>query len=206
MLITDIDLLKLEPSVYSDPFFTGQKRCGGANGLVAGTQFTAAGVDFIESQIAAGMVIYLASADNVIKGSYEITEILDSGHLLASQLRGNSTEPLIPIGSASGLTWSIKTYKPQFAAAENELAYVLRLRPAWPDGPYELSSLTNQEFVKQLLACRLLAQLFANLYGTMPAASDESAPAVWESHRKKHMDYKLTADMMLADLACRTNA
>ena len=60
---SDVDLVKFEPEVFGSWFLSSQMLCGGDNGIVAGTQFTAAGVDFIASQVQAGGVIWLESAD-----------------------------------------------------------------------------------------------------------------------------------------------
>jgi hypothetical protein len=54
---SDVDLAKYEPGVFGLWFLSSQVLCGGANGIVAGTQFTASGVDFTSAQVAAGNVM-----------------------------------------------------------------------------------------------------------------------------------------------------
>ena len=125
-MLTDTDILKTEPSLFSDACFTLQKLCGGTNGIVAGTQFTASGVDFSASGVAAGGVIWLESVDGSIKGGFEIVSLIDSTHLTVSILRSDPTGSAIPVGSASGLTWSIKTFKPQISTVETQLSHRLR--------------------------------------------------------------------------------
>ncbi|MHC4238036.1 MAG: hypothetical protein ACYSSM_07350 [Planctomycetota bacterium] len=56
---SDVDLAKFEPGVFGSWFLSSQVLCGGANGIVAGTQFTASGVDCTLAQASAGGVIYL---------------------------------------------------------------------------------------------------------------------------------------------------
>ncbi|MHC5165900.1 MAG: hypothetical protein ACYSOI_11315 [Planctomycetota bacterium] len=99
---SDVDLAKFEPGVFGSWFLSSQVLCGGANGIVAGTQFTASGVDFTAAQAAAGGVIYLESADGAIKGAFEIVSVDDATHLTVSVLRVNNEQAAIPVGSASG--------------------------------------------------------------------------------------------------------
>ena len=82
----DVDLARYEPGVFGDWVLSSQVLCGGVNGIVAGTQFTASGVDFSAAQVAEGGVIYLASADGAIKGAFEIASVIDSTHLTASEV------------------------------------------------------------------------------------------------------------------------
>ena len=42
----DVDVARYEPNVFGLWYVSSQVLCGGANGIVAGTQFTASGVDF----------------------------------------------------------------------------------------------------------------------------------------------------------------
>ena len=103
-LITDVDIAKTEAEVFSLAVYEGQKRCGGTNGIVAGTQFTASGVDFSNAQITAGHVIALSATDGSIDGVFEIVSVIDSSHLTVSQIRTDPADAAIAVGSASGLT------------------------------------------------------------------------------------------------------
>ena len=70
----DVDLARYEPGVFGSWFLSSQILCGGTNGIVSVSQFTASGVDFNAAQVAAGGVIYLESADGAIQGAFEIVE------------------------------------------------------------------------------------------------------------------------------------
>jgi hypothetical protein len=191
-MITDVDVAKMDAEVFSSSAFGAQKRCGGTNGIVAGTQFTAAGVDFNASQVAAGCVIHLSSADGVINGIFEVVSVIDSGHLTVSQLRNNTTDAAIPVAAASGLTWSIKTLGPQIIQAELELSARLGLKPGKPDAAYALSEVQNGNAIKQILTALLLVQVYTVLYMT----STESAVQV--GYEKKRTWYGQQGERLMA--------
>ena len=158
---------------------------------MAGTQFTAAGVDFNASQIAAGYVIYLHSTDGVIDGVFEVVSVLDAGHLTVSQLRNDPGDAAIPIGSASGLTWSIKTLAPQITQAELELSTRLGLKPGKPDAVYALDEMQNTDAIKQVLTALLLTGVYTVLY-TTTIDSD-----IRTGYEKKRMWYEQQSERLL---------
>ena len=199
MLLTDTDILKIEPSLFSDACFASQVLCGGTNGIVAGTQFTASGVDFTASGVAAGGVIHLASADGVIDGAFEIVSIIDSTHITVSILRSDPAGSAIPVGSASGLTWSIKTYAPQISIAETQLSHRLRCLPGWEAATVTLAELDNAEAVRLVCLQMLLGNLYGTLYGTFPAYTAETAD-VWQSHKDKCVRYRTMTELMVRAL------
>ena len=161
---SDVDLAKFEPNVFGSWFLSSQVLCGGANGIVAGTQFTASGVDFTTAQVAAGGVIYLESTDGTIKGAFEIVAVVDSTHLTVSVLRAGSEQAAIPIGSASGLTWRIVTYAPQAREVLFQLSQKLGLSPGAPGAEHSADDITNPGALRQASVFGILAAVFEALY------------------------------------------
>ena len=198
-MLTDRDILAAEPSLFSDACFSSQKLCGGTNGIVAGTQFTASGVDFTASGVTAGGVIWLTSADGSIDGGFEIVSLIDSTHITVSILRSDPAGAAIPVGSASGLTWSIKTFAPQISVAQTQLSHRLRCLPGWEAATETLETLDNPESVKLALLYLLLADVFGAVYGTYPAYAAESAD-VWQSHKDKCVRYRAMTELMVRAL------
>ena len=198
-MLNDVDILKVEPSLFSDACFDSQVLCGGTNGIVAGTQFTASGVDFTSSGVTAGGVIWLTSADGSIDGGFEIVSIIDSGHITVSILRSDPAAGAIPVGSASGLTWSIKTFAPQITVAETQLSHRLRCLPGWEAATVTLAELANTEAVKLAGLQTLLGNLFGTLYGTFPAYTAETAD-IWQSHKDKCVRYRAMTELMVRAL------
>ncbi|RKY04087.1 MAG: hypothetical protein DRP56_10525 [Planctomycetota bacterium] len=192
MIITDTDIAKVDAEVFSSAAYGSQVRCGGTNGIVAGTQFTASGVDFNSSQVTAGCVIYLHSADGTIDGVFEIVSVIDSTHLTVSQIRNDPTDSAIAVGSASGLTWSIKTLGPQIGAAELELSIRLGLKPGKADAAYSLDEIQNTDTIKQIAIAVLLAGVYTVLYTTSADAT------VRAGHEAKRAWYGQQVERLLA--------
>lgn len=191
-MLTDRDILAIEPTLFSDACFTSQTLCGGTNGIVAGTQFTASGVDFNASGVTAGGVIHLKSVDGSIDGGFEIISVLDAGHLSVSILRSDPSGAAMPVGSASGLTWSIKTFGPQIALSETQLSHRLRCLPGWEDATVTLAELDNPEAVKLVWLYCVLAHLYGAMVGTTEAAETR-----WDSYQQKRNVYRAMTEMMI---------
>ena len=198
-MLNDVDILRSEPSLFSEACFSSQKLCGGTNGIVAGTQFTASGVDFTASGVTAGGVINLAAADGSIDGGFEIVSIIDSTHITVSILRSDPAAGAIAVGSASGLTWSVKTYAPQITVSETQLSHRLRCLPGWENATVTLAELENAEAVRLACLQTLLGNLYGTLYGTFPAYTAETAE-VWESHKDKCVRYRAMTELMVRAL------
>jgi len=160
---SDVDLAKYEPNVFGSWYLSSQVLCGGANGIVAGTQFTASGVDFTAAQISAGNVIWLESVDGTIKGAFEVVETIDSTHLTVSVLRTSSEQAAIPIGSASGMTWRIVTYGPQAYEVLWQLSQKLGLSPGCVS-EQSVDDIVTVEPLRQASVFGILAAVFEALY------------------------------------------
>ena len=199
-IINDVDVIKVDGEVYSSAAFGAQVRCGGTNGIVAGTQFTASGVDFNASQVTAGCVIYLNSVDGSIDGVFEIVSVIDSTHLTVSQIRTDVGDVAIAVGSASGLTWSIKTLGPQIVQAELELSARLGLKPGKPGAAYALDEVQNTDMLKQIATAVLLAGVYTVLYTTSTDAT------VRDGYEKKRAWYGQQAERMLSGMSVQLPA
>ncbi|MCE5187319.1 MAG: hypothetical protein LLF76_14465 [Planctomycetaceae bacterium] len=160
----DADLARFEAGVFGDWHLRGQAVCGGANGIVAGTQFTAAGVDFAAARVAAGDVLWLQSADSTIAAAYEIDEVLDSGHLEVGVLRSEADEELVPVAAASGLTWRIVKYAVQAYETMWEMSRRLGLRPGCAGADHSVEDVVNAEALRQASIFGTLAMILEAVY------------------------------------------
>lgn len=159
----DVDLAGFEPGVFGSWFLSSQVLGSGSNGIVAGTQFTASGVDFAAAQVAAGGVIYLESADGAVKGAFEIVDVIDSTHLTVSVLRVRAEQAAIPVGSASGLTWRIVSYASQAYEVLWQLSQKLGLSPGCAS-EQSVDDIVNTEPLRQASVFGILAAVFEALY------------------------------------------
>lgn len=163
MLSRDVDLARFEGAVFGELYLKSQVVCGGTNGIVAGTQFTAAGADFAACAVEAGNVIWLQSADGAIAGAYEIAQVIDSGHLAVSVVRSDETQALVPVAAASGLTWRIVRYAAQAHEIEWEISRRLGLGPGCAGAAHSIEDVTDAEALRQASVFGTLALVFEAL-------------------------------------------
>lgn len=161
---TDTDLMKFEPNVFGSWFLSSQVLCGGENGIVAGTQFIASGVDFVASGIQPGNIIWLQSADESLKGAFEIVETLDATHLTVSVVRINEQQSPTPVGAVSGLTWRIVTYAPQAYEVLWQISQRLGLSPGAAGADFDVDDILNPDTLRQASVFGTLVLIFEALY------------------------------------------
>lgn len=190
----DSDLVKFEPGVFGAWYRPSQVLCGGTNGIIAGTQFTAAGVNFVAAQVQPGGAIWLQSADGAITGAFEIVAVVDSGHLTVSVIRANDQQAVIPVGSASGLTWRIVTYAPQAYEVLWQISQRLGLSPGYAGADYAVEDIVNAAALRQASVFGVLAMVFGSLYQGMDGQ---------EALKDKHEIYRLRFAEAMARLRLR---
>jgi len=106
---TDIDLLLWEPKLLEEAAFASQILLSGSCDLNA-TAITIASGSFIDSKVQAGNVVVLAGS---IAGCFPIVTVDSATELNISALYADLSEPLVEpsvIGTAAGLTFSIRTF------------------------------------------------------------------------------------------------
>ena len=117
MFATDIDLLTVEPNLFAEVGWSGQ-RLVSTTGTLSGTTLTLSGSDLAASGIEAGCVVLMSGVP------LEVMERLSTTTLKVSLVRWGRTGPAIPpVGMTSGLC-EVWTLRPQIAIAHR---HVLRL-------------------------------------------------------------------------------
>ena len=162
----DVDLLKFEPTLFSEANFPGQALCKGANGAVDGTIFTASGENFSGKGVSAGGVVFLQSLDGMIDAAYEIVSVDSATQLTISVVRSDPEQSPIPVGSGSGLIYRIITFAPQAAETLDEITGWFGLRPGLADSTYGTEDISDPTPLHLLSAYRVLAMIFGTLGGT----------------------------------------
>lgn len=199
MLCADIDILKLEPTLFAGTSFPfpSQSLCRGANGALAGTAFSAAGMNYTSQGVAVGHVIYLSDGVGNIDGVYEIVNVVSTTQLTLSVVRSNDTASAISIGSGSNLFFRISTFGPQIAQAEYELSQRLRLKPGFSDSAYDLTNLADQKNLKAACVFWSLSRIFGSRYGS---GTGDGLSATWTAYQNKMTDYMERAEISLRHL------
>ncbi|MEN6308991.1 MAG: hypothetical protein ABFD91_14680 [Anaerohalosphaeraceae bacterium] len=165
----DADVVRVEPGVFAGSPFAGQVLCSGANGVLAGTAFSAAVENFIGKGVAAGHVIVLQSLDGAINAAYEVVSVVSATQLEVSAVRADSQTPAIPVGTSSGLIYRIATFGPQAAIAAEEITARLGLRPGCSENTYGPEHIVDATPLRMVSVYRVLMMVFVIQAGTTDA-------------------------------------
>lgn len=120
MFASDRDLLVLEPGLFRDVLWLGQRLWSGTAG-VSGTTLTAAGVDFAALGVNAGHVVTVDGA------GLEVVARTGATTLTVSRPRGDAGEAAVAPTAGSNLPAVISTFRPQLALAHRQLLRMLGL-------------------------------------------------------------------------------
>jgi hypothetical protein len=110
---TDSDLLGFEPLLFRDAAFASQT-LGGGTGDLAGTTFTRSAGSFTDEHVTAGGVIWLGDP---LGGCFPIISVDAADTLTLSVNYGEAAEAPSPVGSAMGVAFAVRTFRPQLELA-----------------------------------------------------------------------------------------
>jgi hypothetical protein len=159
----DVDILKYEPILFSDLYFAGQVLAIGSGAVISNSILTAADGNFINSQIASGMVVYLQNQDNTISSAYEIISVNSATQLALSVLRADSQTNAVPVSDGDDVSYRICTYQAQSKEMLLQLAQQFGLRPAVADGTYSIDDILEPSVLRQVSVYGVLSMIYATL-------------------------------------------
>ena len=176
-LITDIELIRIEPSIFIDAPNAATTLLSAADGAVSGTTLTSAGSDFAAAGIDAGHVAVVGNE------AIEIDERLSATTLAVSRPRTSSTEEKIDPTQGTGLAITVRTFARLIEEEQLMILAALGENPTDPDAPIEESQILNVADIGRLIALRTIAQAFAVAAAADP--SDLSLAQRWNVYRSR---------------------
>ncbi len=163
MLASDRDLLILEPTLFRDVVWLGQRLSRGG-GTISGTVLTFASPDVAleDAGVTSGHVATVAGV------SYEVIERVGANQVHVSRPRASAAGTTLPPSPVAGADAWVVTFSPQIALAEAQVLRMLGIDaeaaagPA-PDGGRRLTAadITNPEALRRLVALGALHLVFA---------------------------------------------
>lgn len=182
MFATDRDLLTLEPNLFKDIAWAGQRLIS-CTGSVVGATLTISptSADFATAQVAPGHIVLV---DGI---SYEIVEVLSPTTATISRLRPDPAGPLLPPEPGAGLAVSLATFAPQLAAVHDQLLRLLDIEPGDPDAFPAEANITNPRALAPIEAVAALHLIF-----TAAAALATPGSSLWA--RVAHYRQRLTEE------------
>ena len=175
MFAADRDLLALEPNLFRDIAWSGQRLASGTAVIGSAVlKFTSLDVPLDASGIEPGFVV------NIGQTSYEVVETISDSQLGISLLRPDVDGPVIPmadVGIATGS--SITTFRPQIAIVHRQVMRMLGIEPdtTADEMLIDESSISNPNALRRVEALGALHLIYSAAGALTPASSATNARA-----------------------------
>jgi hypothetical protein len=167
----DVDLLRWEPQLFRDAAMASQVLLSGSGDL-DGTALTLAGGSLGDAAVRAGDVITFADP---VGGSFAVVDVVSDTELMVSALQGalfpadGSAVPPVPVGSATAVGFTIRTFMPQARIVSDMLRQAVGAEA--PGEPGETVTILTPEAMKRPCILGTLQMI----YSAMAAVSGDSA-------------------------------
>ncbi|MCE5340533.1 MAG: hypothetical protein LLF92_05320 [Planctomycetaceae bacterium] len=172
----DVDILKYEPILFGDLHFAGQVLAGGSGATISNSILNAAGGNFTNAQITAGMVVYVHNEDRTVDCVYEIVSVNSDTQLAISVLRADNQTNAIPVQDSDAVNYRICTYQAQSNELLLQLAQYFGLRPGVADGQYSVDDILDASVLKQVSVYGVLSIVYA----TLASKADSDKENFWK--------------------------
>lgn len=177
MFAQDRDLLVLEPNLFRDAAWVGQRLSRGLASIAGNAlTFGSPEIDLDDAGVTAGHVVTIGGV------SYEVMERLSALAITVSRVRSHADDPILPPSPVSNVEAAIATFAPQIAMVHGQLLRMLGLEPVAPAPPDETNIVNPRDFV-QLEALGALHLIFAAASGLSAPGSPLTQKAEWYRQR-----------------------
>jgi hypothetical protein len=154
----DRDLLVLEPGLFREVLWTGQRLVSGS-GNASGTALTMSSQDvlFDAADVGDGNVVLVGGT------AYEVIDRVSGTVLTISRLRGSPEGAAIPVTGATGAEVIVATFGPQLATVHRQVLRMLGIEPdvTPPEGEPTEASIVNPGALARLEALGALHLVYS---------------------------------------------
>jgi len=159
----DADILKYEPILFGELHLPSQVLTAGTGGILSGTTFTANGADFVNSQVSAGGVIYLRSADGTLDGAFEVVSVNSATQLTVSVIRADSDAASVAPPAATEISYRVSTFKPQANEAAFQLTEYFGIKPGNPASEIDADDILDTDVLRRASTFVVISSVYAML-------------------------------------------
>lgn len=152
---TDRDLLVLEPNLFRDIAWAGQRRLSATDGATSGDSLTSASSDFGAAGVGAGHVVMLDAI------ALEVIERVSATELKVSLLRDSAQDEALPPPALSGAKVLVTSFGPQIQSVHEQLLRALGVEPSDTSAAVTASNITNPAALARLEAIGALHLVFS---------------------------------------------
>ncbi len=180
MFATDKDLLLLEPNLFRDVAWTGQRLVSGVVQIASGiVKFQSSDVRITDVGLAPGHIVIVGLTP------YEIIEVINDTDATISKVRAGNDDPVIPMADIETDTPAIiATFAPQTAIVHRQVLRMLGIEPEHPaPGMPAAADITNPRALARLEALGSLHLIYSAAGALTPADSPANQRA--ELYRRR---------------------
>jgi len=159
----DVDVLRYEPMLFGELHPAWQVLSSGSGGVLTGTSFMSSSADFTGSQVQAGGVVYLRSADGVLDGTYEIVSVDSSTALTVSVLRADAEGSAVAPPAATDVTYRVSTFRPQIEEAGFGLTEYFGLQGGSGASEFTAADVLDTDVLKPATVFAVISSVYAML-------------------------------------------
>ena len=170
-LVTNLDLMKLEPKLFVDAADSGLTLASGNDASVSNTSLTSISSDFVTLEISAQDIV-VVSNDPI-----EIVSIDSATSLSTSRRRMSKESPVLKPSAGTGLAFSIISFELVLEHVEALTLAAFGILPNDPDLPVKITDVLNQDDLKRLITLRVIRQGFDRAAAADPANTSLEAMA-----------------------------
>jgi len=159
----DADILKYEPVLFGELHLPWQVLTAGTGGALSGTAFTDSGADYVGAGVEARGVVYMASADGVLDGAYEIVSVDSATQLSVSVIRSDSLDDAIAPPAASDISYRVGTFGPQAGEAAFRLTEYFGIKPGNPASDIGAEDILDADVLRRASVFAVISSVYAML-------------------------------------------
>lgn len=149
------DLVILEPNLFRDIAFAGQRLINASDGVVSGTTLTSASSDFEAAGVGAGDVVLIADVPA------EVVTRDSPTALTVSRLRPDVSGPAIAPSPGTNLRIEIVNFGPQIELVHRQVMRTVGIEPDDPNGVVSVAMVINGSMVAHIEALGTIYMLMA---------------------------------------------
>lgn len=190
-LVTDRDLLVMEPAVFTTASSAARVLAWSNRASVSDTTATFEDLDLEEFDITAGHVMVIEGA------AIEIVSRTSSSECEVSLPRPTTAGEKVAPGNHEQVHADVLSFAALIDDVESALLRTLGIDPAHPVQPLTVEAITNPESIQRLIALRVLAEAFA---AAAAGAPEDAALAARRDHYTTRAAKALHTTHCLIDL------
>ncbi|MGD9790307.1 MAG: hypothetical protein AB7Q00_01375 [Phycisphaerales bacterium] len=141
MFATDRDILAIEPSIFRDVSWVGQRLCNGTAKINSGSlDITSTDNDLDAARVQAGHVALINGV------AYEILAVTSGTIAEISLLRGTTDDPVLMPADQPSSPFSITSFTPQIAIVHRQILRTIGIEPGSELTPQESAIVNPRSF------------------------------------------------------------